>query len=33
MPDAGHFPFLDDTEKFVDEVTRFLQPAEAAVDG
>jgi pimeloyl-ACP methyl ester carboxylesterase len=33
MQDAGHFPFLDDTDRFVDEVTQFLQPAGAAVDG
>jgi pimeloyl-ACP methyl ester carboxylesterase len=32
MPGAGHFPFLDDTEGFVEAVSRFLQPAEAHAD-
>jgi pimeloyl-ACP methyl ester carboxylesterase len=32
MPGAGHFPFLDDTDGFVDALTEFLLPAEAVAD-
>jgi len=32
MPGAGHFPFLDDTPAFVEHVTSFLLPVEAATD-
>ena len=32
MPGAGHFPFLDDSDAFVDALTGFLLPAEAVAD-
>jgi pimeloyl-ACP methyl ester carboxylesterase len=32
MPGAGHFPFLDDTPAFVEHVSNFLLPVEAATD-
>lgn len=32
MPGAGHFPFLDDSQAFLQTLTEFLQPAEAAAD-
>jgi len=32
MPGAGHFPFLDDTPAFVEHVSSFLLPVEAAAD-
>ena len=32
MEGAGHFPFLDDSQRFVEELTGFLAPAEAAAD-
>jgi pimeloyl-ACP methyl ester carboxylesterase len=32
MPGAGHFPFLDDPDAFVDTLTDFLLPAEAVAD-
>jgi pimeloyl-ACP methyl ester carboxylesterase len=30
MPGVGHFPFLDDPQGFVEALTQFLLPAEAA---
>jgi pimeloyl-ACP methyl ester carboxylesterase len=30
MAGAGHFPFLDDPKAFVEALTGFLLPAEAA---
>ena len=32
MPGAGHFPFLDDTPAFVEHISSFLLPVEAAAD-
>ena len=33
MAGAGHFPFLDDTDAFVETVSRFLLPAGVRADG
>ena len=32
LPGAGHFPFLDDPNAFVEALTGFLMPAKAATD-